>query len=299
MLWGIFSLVLVGLSWTVVGAVMGLAPKKKLDPAVLQLTGAVITVTACSFLLPGPDINTIDGTTLFWVGLDYWATGALNCIMLILMALSMQKGPNGIIWAIIQSAMIFPFMTGMIFFGVEPKAVRIAGLLLILLSLALSGFGKENSSKKGKWKLMAFAAFLITGVVQNLANLPSYFESAQKITPVYRALFLASGVLTTAVIRVIWQRNWNSFRENLKSKWLWIFTFALQFFGLIFAILFQYPGMDALARCGLGSVSYPLLVGSCLVGFSLYSMFILKEKNSLLQFASLGCCLAGIIMICL
>ena len=299
MLWGIFSLVLVGLSWTVVGAVMGLAPKKKLDPAVLQLTGAVITVTTCSFLLPGTDINTIDGTTLFWVGLDYWATGALNCIMLILMALSMQKGPNGIIWAIIQSAMIFPFMTGMIFFGVEPKAVRIAGLLLILLSLALSGFGKENSSKKGKWKLMAFAAFLITGVVQNLANLPSYFESAQKITPVYRALFLASGVLTTAVIRVIWQRNWNSFRENLKSKWLWIFTFALQFFGLIFAILFQYPGMDALARCGLGSVSYPLLVGSCLVGFSLYSMFILKEKNSLLQFASLGCCLAGIIMICL
>lgn len=299
MLWGIFSLVLVGLSWTVVGAVMGLAPKKKLDPAVLQLTGAVITVTTCSFLLPGTDINTIDGTTLFWVGLDYWATGALNCIMLILMALAMQKGPNGIIWAIIQSAMIFPFMTGMIFFGVEPKAVRIAGLLLILLSLALSGFGKENSSKKGKWKLMAFAAFLITGVVQNLANLPSYFESAQKITPVYRALFLASGVLTTAVIRVIWQRNWNSFRENLKSKWLWIFTFALQFFGLIFAILFQYPGMDALARCGLGSVSYPLLVGSCLVGFSLYSMFILKEKNSLLQFASLGCCLAGIIMICL
>lgn len=299
MLWGIFSLVLVGLSWTVVGAVMGLAPKKKLDPAVLQLTGAVITVTTCSFLLPGTDINTIDGTTLFWVGLDYWATGALNCIMLILMALSMQKGPNGIIWAIIQSAMIFPFMTGMIFFGVEPKAVRIAGLLLILLSLALSGFGKENSSKKGKWKLMAFAAFLITGVVQNLSNLPSYFESAQKITPVFRTMGIASGVLSTAVIRVLLQRNWSMFKENFKSKWLWIFTFALQFFGLIFAIIFQFPGMDALARCGLGSVSYPLLVGSCLVGFSLYSMFILKEKNSLLQFASLGCCLAGIIMICL
>ena len=299
MLWGIFSLVLVGLSWTVVGAVMGLAPKKKLDPAVLQLTGAVITVTACSFLLPGTDINTIDGTTLFWVGLDYWATGALNCIMLILMALAMQKGPNGIIWAIIQSAMIFPFMTGMIFFGVEPKAVRIAGLLLILLSLALSGFGKGNSSKKGKWKLMAFAAFLITGVVQNLSNLPSYFESAQKITPVFRTMGIASGVLSTAVIRVLLQRNWSMFKENFKSKWLWIFTFALQFFGLIFAIIFQFPGMDALARCGLGSVSYPLLVGSCLVGFSLYSMFILKEKNSLLQFASLGCCLAGIIMICL
>ena len=110
---------------------------------------------------------------------------------------------------------------------------------------------------------------------------------------------IALGVLSAAVIRVLFQRNWTMFKENFKSKWLWIFTFALQFFGLIFAIIFQFPGMDALARCGLGSVSYPLLVGSCLVGFSLYSMFILKEKNSLLQFASLGCCLAGIIMICL
>lgn len=63
--------------------------------------------------------------------------------------------------------------------------------------------------------------------------------------------------------------------------------------------MLQYPGMDTLARCGVGSLSYPLLVGSCLVGFSLYSIFILREKNSYIQYTALGCCLAGIILICL
>ena len=299
MVWGIISLVIVGMSWTVVGAVMGVAPKKKLDPAVIQLTGAVVTVAACAIMLRHTDSGTLPGSTLFWCGLSYWGAGVLNCIMLILMSLAMQKGPNGIIWAIIQSAMIFPFMTGMIFFNVEPKFIRIAGLIFILISLALSGFSKGNKVSSGSWKLMALAAFAITGVVQNLTSLPSYFESAQKITPVFRTMALASGVLTTAVIRTWYLRNKLSLKENFKSKWLWIFTFSLQFFGLVFAIFLQYPGMDTLARCGVGSLSYPLLVGSCLVGFSLYSIFILREKNTPLQYGALGCCLAGIVMICL
>lgn len=299
MLWGIISLVLVGLSWTLVGAVMGFAPKKKIDPAVIQLTGAVVTVTVCSLLLRRTGVGDVDGTTLFFCGLSYWSAGVLNCIMLILMSSAMQKGPNGIIWAIIQSAMIFPFMVGMIFFNVEPKFIRIAGLLFILTSLALSGFGKENNFSGTRWKLQALAAFAITGVVQNLTSMPSYFEAAQKISPVFRTMVLASGVLTTALVRSWFMRKRIALAENFKSKWLWIFTLLLQFFGLFFAIVLQYPGMDTLARCGVGSLSYPLMVGSCLVGFSIYSIFILREKNSPLQFAALGSCLAGIIMICL
>ena len=115
-----------------------------------------------------------------------------------------------------------------------------------------------------------------------------------EIENLFEGLLIFAIVIINAIVGVIQEQKAENALLALKK-----FTFALQFFGLIFAIIFQFPGMDALARCGLGSVSYPLLVGSCLVGFSLYSMFILKEKNSLLQFASLGCCLAGIIMICL
>ena len=41
MLWSIASLVLVGLGWTLTGAIMGDAPKKKIDPGVIQFLGAV------------------------------------------------------------------------------------------------------------------------------------------------------------------------------------------------------------------------------------------------------------------
>jgi multidrug transporter EmrE-like cation transporter len=195
--------------------------------------------------------------------------------------------------------MIFPFMTGILFFNVEPKLIRFAGLFLILGSLFLSGLGKNNDSHGGNWKLLAFIAFLITGVVQNLVNLPSYFESTQNVTPIYRTFTLALGVFTMAVIHTWHLRKKIAFKKNLSSRWLWGFNIILQLIGLTFAVVLQYPAMDTLAKCGAGSLSYPLMVGSCLVGFSCYSMFILKEESTPLQKGAFVCCLAGIIMICL
>ena len=110
---------------------------------------------------------------------------------------------------------------------------------------------------------------------------------------------LALGVLFMAVIRISMIRNKISLRSNFTSRWLWIFTLSLQFFGLFFAIALQYPSMDTLAKHGAGSLSYPLLVGSCVVGFSLYSKLFLKEKMTPLQWGALASCLAGIILICL
>lgn len=300
MFWAIISLVLVGASWTLAGAVMGAAPKKKLDPAVVQLTGSVISFTAALAMLFFTNVGELSFRTLFWCGLAYFGAGALNCIMLILMSNAMQKGPNGIIWAVIQAAMIFPFMTGIIFFNVEPRLIRFAGLFSILLSLLLSGVCKKNDHLgSGAWKLPTFIAFLLTGLTQNLVSLPSYFESAQAVTPVFRSMCLSLGVLFMAVIRISMIREKISLRSNFTSRWLWIFTLSLQFFGLFFAIALQYPSMDTLAKHGAGSLSYPLLVGSCVVGFSLYSALFLKEKMTPLQWGSLASCLAGIILICL
>ena len=80
---------------------------------------------------------------------------------------------------------------------------------------------------------------------------------------------------------------------------MWKFNAVMQSLGIVCAAFLQYPSMDALAKRGAGSLAYPLLVGSCVGGFSLYSIFILKEKCTPLQKAALLCCLAGIILICL
>ena len=299
MLKAIISLIIVGSSWTLAGAVMGAAPKKKLDPAVVQLTGAVVAFAATLVLLLFTNAGDMPLKVLLLCGLSYFCTGISNCIMLILMSNAMQKGPNGIIWAVIQSAMIFPFMMGIIFFNVEPRLIRFAGLFCILLSLLLSGVCKKNDCQEGAWKLPTFIAFLLTGLSQMLVSLPSYFEAGQAVTPVFRNMCFALGILVMAVIRIgmIWKKI--SLKEKLTSKWLWIFTLSLQFFGLFFAITLQYPSLDTLSKHGAGSLAYPLLVGSCLVGFTLYSALFLKEKMTPLQWSALASCLAGIILICL
>ena len=300
MIKGIISLVVVGMSWSLTGVVMGAAPKKKIDPASVQLTGTAISIICCTLLLcfyKGPQAAP---AVLFWCGLSYFLSGMLNCIMLIIMSRAMQNGPNGIIWAIIQSAMIFPFLTGIMFFGVKANLLRISGMILMLVSLLLSGLSRPNrSTGTGRWKMAAFTAFILTGFIHNLSNIPSYFESVQQITPVFRTLTAASGAFVTAFSLLVFQKKTELYIENAKSKWLWIFSVGLQFFGLIFAICLLYPGMDQMAKCGAGSLSYPLLVSSCLIGFFLYSLFILREKNTLLQYISMCCCLAGIILICL
>lgn len=298
MLFGIVALSVVGMSWTLVGIVMGSAPRKGIDPGLVQLFGSVCSVLIGAillFLLPHkhPAVR-----ECLFPCLLYFSGGFLNCIMLLLMSKAMQHGPNGIIWVIIQSAMIFPFLTGIIFFYVEPKPVRITGLLLILASLVLFGLCKNNEVKGGGWKAVTFLAFLLTGVVLNCSSLPSYFKSGQNVPPILRSVCTAAGTLTIAVLVTVFNRKKIPVRANLRSKYLWLFVGSLQFFGLIFAYLLLYPGMDAMAKNGNGSASHPLLISSCIIGFSLYSVFILREKSSVWQYMAMAGCLSGIVMIC-
>ena len=306
MLFGIIALIVVGLSWTIVGGIMGQAPKKKIDPEVIQFCGATFGISAGLIISSfggggGAHCPLTLGTLL--VCLSYFFSGFLNAIMLQLMSKAMQTGPNGIVWTIIQSAMVVPFLVGMIFFGVEPKLIRIAGVLLILICLALSGYSKDNSNGNssgngGQWKTLAFLAFLITGVSQTLSNLPSYYDVGRNISPVIRSVTLASGIFVVALTLITRNGKWKRCGDTFRSKWLWIFLFLWQFFNLAGAYLLLYPGMDALAKHGVGAIAYPLMVASCMVGFFLYSKLIIREKNTVLQYITLAGAVIGIVMSC-
>ena len=55
----------------------------------------------------------------------------------------------------------------------------------------------------------------------------------------------------------------------------------------------MYPGMDVLSKLGIGAIAYPLMVGSCIIFFELFSIIILREKRQILQWIALVLCLAG------
>lgn len=305
---GIIAMVLVGASWCLTGLIMGAAPKKGLEPSIIQLGGGLWSVLLSIVLLIATgDYSTASPKATFLTCLAYFTGTAMNFFMLLIMSKAMQLGPNGIIWSIIQSALIFPFLGGVVFFGVELTLLRGIGIVLLLLALALFALTKNNDAgntgKSGSivWKLLAFAGMLIAGTQQNITTMPSYFEAAREVSSIVRTLSAAAGGLTMAIIWTLCKMSpeyRTLLKQNIKNPTLWKYIVALQLSGLLFAYMLFYPGMNIMAARGLGGMCYPLMVGSCIVSFTLVSAILLKEKLKILQIAALVICVTGLCLIC-
>jgi drug/metabolite transporter (DMT)-like permease len=301
---GIIAMVIVGSSWCLTGLVMGDAPKKGIESSLVQFCGSFVS---CAFsviiLLATAAYSTSTPKVTFLTCLTYFLGGTVNCIMLQLMSKAMQVGPNGIIWAIIQSALIFPFLGGIVFFDVKLTALRGTGIVLMLVALALFAMTKDNTGKfdSRKWKLLTFAALVLTALQQNIATLPAYFQEARGVTSIIRSLSTASGTMFGAVCWNLAQMNrqyWQNLKNSLKRWTLWKYIMALQGFSLVFAYTLFYPGMNVMADAGMGGMCYPMMVGSCIVTFTLTSIWLLKEKTTRLQIIALVFCLSGLVLIC-
>ena len=301
---GIIAMVIVGSSWCLVGLVMGDAPKKGIEPSLVQMGGGIFSVCFSWMILVATSAYpTSSPKATFLTCLTYFVGSMLNFVMLQLMAKAMQLGPNGVIWSIIQSALVFPFIGGIVFFGVQFTWLRGAGILLLLAALVLFAFTKDNSKNNSgiKWKLLAFAGMVLAAIQQNLSTMPSYFEAARGVPSIVRSLSSAGGTLFMAII---WncvqmdQERWQQIKRNVKNLTLWKYIAVLQLFSLIFAYTLLYPGMNVMADKGMGGMCYPMMVGSCIVSFTVSSVLLLKEKIRPIQIFALAVCISGLILIC-
>ena len=296
MLFAIPALICVGFSWSLTGVVMSDAPRKKCDPALLLLVSsavsAIISLTGWALLWN----DALSLRVMLAAGACYFVASAVNYCMLQLMSCAMQRGPNGVIWSFIQSALIFPFLTGVVFFNSRLTVWRLLGLIMLLLALALLGLGKDNTVKGKGWKKPTAAAFFMAGLTLSLNSLPSYYPEARLLNSMGRTFFSCAGSLTAAFFYCYPKYRIRPAAEiltELKRPVLWKYVFTLKLFGLICAYLLLYPGLDRMAKAGAGCVSYPLVVGACIVGFNLYSLFVLREKWTFFQASGTVLCIAG------
>ena len=303
---GIIAMVIHGSSWCLVGLVMGESPKKGVSPALVQLGGSIFSTAAGLVILSftGKFSHAPWGVTAA-VMADYFLIGVMNFILMELMSYAMQRGPNGVIWSVIQSAMIFPFVCGVLFFGVKMNFLRILGVVLLLGALACFGLSKDNASRPsrpGSWRIPAFAGLLLAGVQQSLATLPSYYPVAREVSSITRTLSAGSGIMAAAVIytlRHMTPEMRDQIRNSFRNKTLLKYIMILQGFGLFFAYALFYPGLDTMAANGLGGMCYPILVGSCILSFTAASLLMLKEKMRPIQLGALVCCISGLVLICM
>ena len=301
---GIFTMLFTGACWCIVGLVMGDAPKHGVRPPVLLLCEGASAL--CIGLLVATclsDWSTASPQVSLLCILAFFVVGFLEFLHLHTMSKAMQEGPNGIIWAILQSAMICPFLLGVLYFGEEARWVRWTGLALMLLALVCFAFAKDNQRGTGNaWKYRAFLYFAICSVQQCIGMLPFYYEEAKGFPNILRSTSTGAGLFAAPLLFFLCRHRsgaWRTIWEEVHKPHLWKYVAAMLSVDLLLTYALLYPGMNTMTDVGLGNACYPLLVGSCIVSFSLTSIFLLRERPRLIQYFALLCCLLGILLLSL
>lgn len=305
MLTAVTILIFVGLIWTTTGVVMGGVARHDVHVESMQCMSYLLGSLICLVLLPlYPSLEVSGQFAWFAIGM-YFLVGVLNYFVNVTMTAAMKRGPNSLVWAILQAGMIMPFIVGICFHDVQANAMRLVGMAAMIAALALISLDKNDSSDTtGKsWLLIAFVTFLIVGVQQTVATEPSYYpETRSGIPTIYRCLALCGGNLVATIpyiFNIARKGGVEGIRDEFSGKWLWLFAITLQASILIDKLFLSFKAMDIMARLGRGGVSYPVMVVSCIAGFTLYSMIILREKVTWRSAFGLLLCALGIVMLSL
>ena len=272
---GICLLLLTGLCWVGIAIVVNDAAEHNRDLDRIQFCTsgslAVIALLALAFRLPSAEHL----RNLILISIPVFFAGIANFAMLSLMKQGMRTGSPGSVWGIVQSALICPFLMGILFFGVIPTMTRIVGILLIVAGIVLFSRSKPRRQDCGKfWLLPTCGSFLFSGIAQCFANLPSYWSSFT-MSPILRALLVQSGTVSAFVAVFLFRgkkKSQSDFRSIIKPV---IFLTAVQALSLFFLF---YRGLDLAARAGAGSIGYPIAQGSCIVFFIIYEMLRNRKK---------------------
>ncbi len=304
LLLGIGAMVAVGLSWIVLGVIMGRVSKDNIKPEILLFYSGFTAVIISVLIVVLRPLPAVAWQVALFVGGTQIACGILNNRQLYYLSKAMDCGPNGIIWSIIQSGFIVPFLVGVIFFAVPLTIWRTAGAAALLIAIFIMGFMKDNQQTGStRWRYLALLTFAITGMSQTLSNLPSYFPGATDAFDSYwRTLFFSVGLMIGTPLAELFSSRLKScctaVAEAFKSKKIWVYTALVIFVEMLCSYFLLYPGMDALAQVNAGAIAYPLMVGSCIVGFEFYSLIFLQEKRTLIQVCALVLCLFGAATLC-
>ncbi len=301
MLEGLGLNLIVGLLWAGVGVMFSQISARRLPAQLIYCLGCGfvalvgwIALVDWSVLLSGqmPKL----GATIFWMTL----AGFANIGGMSLMIHTMSLGHRGLTWAIGQSAMVVPFVASVLIWRDPVAPVGYMGMLCLLAALALisrrhKGTGEfarcsKSAAADRHWLLMAFLTLIVIGLSQTSMTVtsrwPEWEDAANLRLPV---TYTASAALM--LVFTLIQRK--PLTRRLLPWGLLYGAVALTSFTMLFACL------DLMADNGLAGIVYPIAIGVCITGFSIYSRLVLKESMKPASMAGLILCLLGVVLLSL
>ena len=308
-------LVAMGFSLVPTGAVVGHIERRGYNLALYQIFGcaACVVVGLAGWAASSepflPDASCPFATRILVVG-GLLFCGLFNYIMMVFMGRAMKRGPNSIVWAIIQSGLVYPFLMGWLVFGEHAGPRRLCGIAMIVASIffyasrggSTKAVGDAASRPPREWLPAALLGMLCCGINQCGANLPSYLDGGTGFSPSFRTLAVYSSLLLSALAHLAIRRLRG--RTSLRPipgelRALAAYASVLGSISFLTSRYLAFPGLDRLERLGAGSMGYPVVVASCIVGFFPYGLIALHERIDLRQAVGAVLGVAGILLGCI
>ena len=287
---GISLAILTGLCWTAFGAVLSFTARGKHNVIAFGIVQNLFcALVSLAFFTTPSALGQGRPPALFAL---IFAGGFLNSLAQIVTNRAMKQGHNGIIWAISQSSMIVPFIMAALCFAQPGSPCQWGGVALILAGIVLPNLrSSSGNAASAKAFGAAFAAFLLFGAVQTLYLLPAMLDipDPAHFRPVWAALGMTAGWTTTGTLRR------QSLRPSRTMAMLGCFMALIS----VSSLLLFFHAIDKLNQVGAGNIAIPLMVGSNIFFFTLFSIFNLREKSSCREWGILAALLAGLILLAL
>ncbi|MHC4872432.1 MAG: hypothetical protein ACYTFY_11360 [Planctomycetota bacterium] len=283
-----------GLCWTTAGVVSSNAAQKNLKAwDIFRISGILsLLIGAGAAYFSGIELNINDNSMVkqfYFLGL----AGIASISGMLILQKAMRIGHNGILWALSQSAMVIPFFVGVLMFDEKVTLSTGIGITMIISSIIIFSIQREKSEEKNPgsrmWLLLGLITFIFFGATHTLSILPSYMK-LNNLSIIMRAVFMQLGALSVLLTISAIKRSVPQ-KKSIKP------ALTLLTSGLLCQYVLFFRGLDILAKAGVGSIGFPIAVASCIIGFTFYSIFFIKEKTTRVQYLGLLCGLVGVVAI--
>ena len=233
------------------------------------------------------------GDLVLVLGVGAVAGGLASCSM----QRAMATGHHAMAWTIGQSAMIIPFLIGIIWWGDTASLYQKLGGVLIISGVCLFGLSKSKKSNSEcthsngacfKWSLLTFLLF---GISQTFCTIPAHWIDWKDVAGLRTPIYMTMSCIFFLIAYLVYRPG----RPTKDSITIALICSVLGVAGQVGL----FKSMDYLETVNKTAVVFPSAVGSCMAAFAIYSIAWLKEPVNTIYIIGLACAIAGVGIIAL
>ncbi len=261
--------------------------KKAHNEADFQLLNLISSVFSMVIILITALVMSAEAPSLFTLGLGL-VFGTVTALGTVFTVKALSIGPVSYTTLITTASMIIPALSGWAFFNEEIGVVKILGILLMLVSVALSVLNKDEDKRRAtaKWLALALTAGAFVGLVGVIQKTHQSSAHSGELMYFLVIAFAFSSIYSAFMLLKKRRKNIKP-QVSLSPRKSTVYLFPL--LGVTVAI----SNMINLYLSGVLSsiVFFPVVNGSNLLLMLIVSVVLFRERLSKTQWAGfvIGC----------